>query len=99
MGFRRTPGNAELLEQLWQRIVDVPDKSSVYASMGDQYYVNALLRERGLDGEREVLDFVSVNTPHYLRTADTLLVHFLGLCEPYRSCYMADQDLASLRAG
>jgi hypothetical protein len=99
MGFRRTPGNAELLAQLWQRIVDVPDKSSVYASMGDQYYVNALLRERELDGEREVLDFASINTPPYLRTADTLLVHFLGLAEPYRSCYMADQDLASLRAG
>jgi hypothetical protein len=99
MGFRRTPGNAELLAQLWQRIVEVPDKSSVYASMGDQYYVNALLRERGLDGERDVLDFASINTPPHLRSANTLLVHFLGLGEPYRSCYMADQDLASLRAG
>ncbi len=99
LGFRRTPENAALLDRLWQRIEAVPDKSSVYSSMGDQYYVNALLRECGLDGEREVLDFVSVNTPHYLRTDDTLLMHFLGLGEPYRSVYMADQDQASLRVG
>ena len=97
MGFRNTAGNAALLEDLRQRIAQVPDKSTVYSSMGDQYYVNALLRERGLDGEREVLDLVTVNTPHYLRTEDTLLMHFLGLGEPYRSVYMADQDTASLR--
>ncbi|MDM0114322.1 DUF273 domain-containing protein [Variovorax sp. J22R133] len=99
MAFRNTPSNAALLEELNRRIHEVPDKSSVYASMGDQYFVNALLREQGLDGVDNVLDFVSVNTPHYLRTPGTLLMHFLGLGEPYRSVYMADQDLASLRAG
>lgn len=98
MGFRNSTGSAELLEVLSQRMAEVQDRSSVYASMGDQYYVNAVLRERGLDGEPHVLDFVSVNTPHYLRTSDTFLMHFLGLGEPYRSIYMADQDEASLRA-
>lgn len=97
MGFKRTPANDELLAALQARIAQVPDKSSVYASMGDQYYVNAVLRERGLDGPDQVLDMVSVNTPHYLRTDDTFLMHFLGLAEPYRSVYMADQDQASLR--
>lgn len=99
MGFKNTPANRELLDTLHQRICEVPDKSSVYASMGDQYCVNAVLRERALDGEAQVLDFVSVNTPHYLRTPDAFLMHFLGLVEPYRSVYMADQDQASLRAG
>ncbi len=99
MGFRNTPANALLLDELCKRLAEVPDKSSVYASMGDQYFVNAVLRERELDGEAQVLDFVSINTPHYLRQPDTLLVHFLGLGEPYRSVYMADQDQLSLRNG
>jgi len=98
MGFRNTPANIALLEELNRRFDEVPDKSSVYASMGDQYFVNALLRAHELDGVDHVLDFVSVNTPHYLRTPGTLLMHFLGLGEPYRSVYMADQDAASLRS-
>lgn len=97
MGFRNTPSNVELLDSLSRRIAEVHDKSTVYSSMGDQYYVNAELRERELDGEGPVIDMVTVNTPHYLRTDGTLLMHFLGLAEPYRSVYMADQDQLSLR--
>lgn len=99
LGFRNTPDNAALLDRMWQCIQDVPDKSAVYSSMGDQYHINALLRECGLDGEREVVDFVSVNTSPMVFGADLLLLHFLALGEPYRSAYMADADWQSLQAG
>lgn len=99
LGFRNTPDNAALLDRMWQRISEVGDKATVYSSMGDQFHINALLRECGLDGEREVVDFMSLNTSPMLLGDDTLLGHFMGLDEPYRSSYMADADRRALRAG
>lgn len=95
MGFRNTPRNIELLALIWARILEVEDKSGVYVSLGDQYYINVLLNERGLMGEDNVLENVTINTPPHLATPDTLLVHFINLGEPYRSAYMADVDQAS----
>lgn len=99
MGFRNTPANANLLDGIWQRITDVSDKSSVYSSMGDQFYTNEVLRERGLIGEDCVLDNLSINTPPHLASDATLLVHFVNLGEPYRSVYMADMDARSQGLG
>ncbi|WP_062475505.1 galactosyl transferase GMA12/MNN10 family protein [Variovorax boronicumulans] len=99
MGFRHTERNLELLTQLWERITGVDDKSTVYASQGDQYYTNVVLGEHGLIGDAVVTDLLSINTPPHLAGDDSLLVHFVGLGEPYRSVYMADVDARSKRLG
>ncbi|SFO72267.1 galactosyl transferase GMA12/MNN10 family protein [Variovorax sp. OK605] len=97
MGFRNTPGNARLLDRIWERIGAVADKSAVYSSQGDQYYTNEVLGEEGLVGEPHILDNLSINTPPHLASDDTLLVHFINLSEPYRSVYMAAMDARSQR--
>ncbi len=99
MGFRHTERNLALLTQLWERITGVDDKSTVYASQGDQYYTNVVLGEHGLIGDAVVTDLLSINTPPHLAGDDSLLVHFVGLGEPYRSVYMADVDARSKRLG
>ena len=97
MGFRNTARNAELLARIWARIGSVDDKSTVYASQGDQYYTNEVLMEEGLVGEQNILDNLSINTPPHLASEDSLLVHFINLGEPYRSVYMAAMDARSQR--
>lgn len=99
LGFRRTPDNERVLRRIWERIEAVPDKSTTYSSMGDQFYVNEVLGQEGLLGEATVHDCLSVNTPSQLADDDTLMVHFIGLGEPYRSVYMADMDARSLARG
>lgn len=99
MGFRTTPKNRELLQRIWERITTVQDKTGIYSSMGDQYYVNEVLAQEQLIGPATVYDHLTINTPPHLATADTLLVHFVNMGEPRRSAYMADMDLASTRAG
>lgn len=97
LGFRNTPRNVEILARIWERLSTVPDKSGVYVSQGDQYYINEILTSDGLTGEASVLDNISINTPPHLFRGDTLLVHFINLGEPYRSAYMADVDTLSKR--
>lgn len=97
LGFRNTPRNVEILARIWERLSVVPDKSGVYVSQGDQYYINEILIADGLIGEAHVLDNISINTPPHLYRNDTLLVHFINLGEPYRSAYMADVDSLSKR--
>ena len=97
MGFRNTARNAELLASIWARIGGVDDKSTVYASQGDQYYTNEVLTAEGLVGPENILDNLSINTPPHLATEETLLVHFINLGEPYRSAYMAALDARAQR--
>lgn len=99
LGFRNTPRNADLLARIWQRITGVEDKTGVYTGMGDQFYINEVLLADGLVGEENVLDNQTINTPPMLADADSYLVHFVNLGEPYRSAFMADMDMASLRRG
>jgi len=97
LGFRNTPANVDILSRIWDRLNIVPDKSGVYVSQGDQYYINELLTNDGLLGEDSVLENVSINTPPHLFRQDTLHVHFVNLNEPYRSAYMAHVDALSLQ--
>lgn len=98
LGFRNTPRNAELLAQIWDRITAVQDKTGVYTGHGDQYHINEVLREHSLTGEDNVYDNQTINTPPMLADAESYLVHFVNLGEPYRSAFMADMDAASQRA-
>ena len=99
LGFRHTEQNAQLLAKIWARIIEVQDKSGVYASQGDQFYINEVLREHGLTGDDNVYDNQTINTPPMLADGDSYLVHFVNLGEPYRSAFMADMDAASQRTG
>lgn len=99
MGFRQTAGNAELLNSICEQISQVEDKSGVYSSQGDQYYINQALSAIGCVGEAHVLDNLAFNTPPFLATTASLLVHFMNLGEPYRSAYMAYWDERSKALG
>ncbi|RYF52503.1 MAG: galactosyl transferase GMA12/MNN10 family protein [Comamonadaceae bacterium] len=98
LGFRNTPRNAELLAQIWDRITTVQDKTGVWTGQGDQFHINEVLHAHGLTGEENVYDNQTINTPPMLADADSYLVHFVNLGEPYRSVFMADMDAASQRA-
>ncbi|MDB5769221.1 MAG: hypothetical protein JWQ61_4035 [Collimonas fungivorans] len=97
MAFRNTAENAALLEQIWQCVSQVDDKSSVYSSQGDQFHTIEALRAAGKLNEQSIVDCLAINTPPQFSTSDTLLTHYFGWGEPYRSVYMADDDAMSQR--
>lgn len=98
MGFRCTEKNRSVLAHIRARIEAIEDKSTVYASGGDQKQCNIALKELGLLDGSVVLDLLSVNTPPLFRSPSTLMVHYVGLSEPYRSLYMAMDDAVSASA-
>lgn len=95
MGFRNTPQNAQLLDNIWARTQTVTDKSSVYSANGDQYHTIEALKEANLLNEQSVVDCLTINTPPNISHPNTLLTHYIGLGEPIRSVYMAHDDLQS----
>lgn len=99
MGFRNTPENLELLGRIWQRMVDVNDKSTVYSDQGDQHHTILELYESNIINEKHITSSLTINTPPPLSNADTLLTHYVGWSEPYRSVYMAEDDAESMRRG
>jgi hypothetical protein len=96
MGFRCIDRNRAVIAHIQARINAIPDKSTVYASGGDQQQCVTALQELGLMDGTHVLDLLSVNTPPLFRTASTMMVHYVGLQEPYRSMYMAMDDAQSI---
>jgi hypothetical protein len=95
MGFRCTEKNRTVLARIQARIEAISDKSSVYASGSDQLQCVLALGELGLLDGTTVVDCLSVNTPPIFRTPSTMMVHYIGLGEPYRSMYMAMDDSQS----
>ncbi|MGL4767511.1 MAG: galactosyl transferase GMA12/MNN10 family protein [Formosimonas sp.] len=98
-GFKNTPVNAQLLAQLCQRMNDVQDKSGIYSELGDQHHIINVLTEQNQLSEASVSNCLSINTPPQLANAETLLTHYVGWGDPYRSIYMAHDDAISLRRG
>ena len=97
MGFRNTPENVELIEKIWQRMLEVNDKSTVYCDQGDQFHTINVLGEHGLLNEVSILNCLSINTAPPMSTPDSFLTHYVGWGEPYRSVYMAHDDMLSQR--
>jgi hypothetical protein len=95
MAFRNTPANETLLDTLCDVIARVEDKSTVYASLGDQFYICQTLEAEGLLTEANVVDNLTVNTPAVYADESTLLAHYLALSDPYRAFYMARADALS----
>ena len=99
LGFRRTPRNMTLLGEMLDGIRAVKDKSSTYASGGDQTVIaNLLQRELGwtlADG----LDLISLNTPWFFQQDNSLMVHYYGMVNELRATIMAVQDRKSRLQG
>ncbi|MCX4159625.1 MULTISPECIES: hypothetical protein [Paraburkholderia] len=92
MGFRSTAQNREMLRRLMADITVLADKSSVYASNGDQFYfIRAMERALLLD-EQAITDLVSINTPWMLRRPDSFVVHYYGMWPEMRAMLMAHDN-------
>ncbi|AMO95598.1 galactosyl transferase GMA12/MNN10 family protein [Collimonas fungivorans] len=94
MGFRNTPENAALLTGLMDDIRAVADKSSVYASQGDQYFfIQALLRA-GMLNDADVLDITTINTPWFMKQPDTFMTHYFHMWPQIRAMMMERDDMS-----
>jgi hypothetical protein len=91
-GFRQTSGNLKLLEAIFEAIKAVPDKSSTYASGGDQTVIaNLLKRELNWDLDTGV-DFVGLNTPWFFQQESSMMIHYYGMVTELRAVLMAAED-------
>ena len=97
MGFRNTPANVELIDKIWQRMLEVNDKSTVYSDQGDQFHTINVLGDNGILNEKNIVNCLSINTAPPMSTPATFLTHYVGWGEPYRSVYMAHDDMLSQR--
>lgn len=94
MGFRNTTHNRAILDEACARIEAVEDRSSTYASGGDQTILNTLFEEIGLtDGM--CTDFVGFNTPWFFPTDIGIMRHYYGMVSEYRAMLMHDDFLAT----
>ncbi|SAK52065.1 galactosyl transferase GMA12/MNN10 domain protein [Caballeronia fortuita] len=95
MGFRNTPQNLDVLSEIDRSIGGIADKSSTYASGGDQDVFINVLQRHGLAGNRELFDCVTINTPYQLQSRDSFMVHYMHMWPSLRALAMHHGDLAS----
>ncbi|SAK39091.1 galactosyl transferase GMA12/MNN10 domain protein [Caballeronia temeraria] len=88
MGFRRTEGNAALLDEIGKTISVVPDKSGVFASMGDQEYFC-----RTIHRPHDAFSLFSINTIWQFARPDTFMIHYAGM-KPWYKAMMMEYDEA-----
>jgi hypothetical protein len=95
MGFKNTPANVELIDKIWQRILEVDDKTTMWSNQSDQFHTINVMTENDILNEVNVLDCLTINTAPPMSTPNSFLTHYVGLCDLYRSVYMAHDDLIS----
>jgi hypothetical protein len=88
MAFRNTHDNRALLDDLSAQFAAIDDKSSVYASQGDQFFFINALRNRDMLTDNDVVSFVLINTPWSLRQPDSFIVHYYGMWPRMRTIMM-----------
>jgi hypothetical protein len=54
-----------------------------------------VLYEQDLIHEKSITSALPINTPPPMSSPNTLLTHYVGISEPYRSVYMAVHDAES----
>ncbi|GAB6852496.1 galactosyl transferase GMA12/MNN10 domain protein [Paraburkholderia kururiensis] len=96
MGFRRTPATLALLADLMARIAAMPDRSGVYTANGDQFHFIAAMREHGLLQHTPIDSPLLFNTPWFMRSASSFLVHYFGMWTQMRALMMHADLLALL---
>ena len=87
-GARNTPSMQAFMDQLCQRIEAVEDKSSVYASGGDQQIITEAMASAGLLNAEHVVDAISLGTSPIYATAQHRFVHFPSQLNHYRAASM-----------
>lgn len=95
MGFRNTPQNLAVLTEIAQSIGAIADKSSTYASGGDQDVFIRILQQHGMAEDRDLLDCTTLNTPYQLQSGDSFMVHYMHMWPSLRALAMHHGDLVS----
>ncbi|MFM0139569.1 glycosyltransferase family protein [Caballeronia grimmiae] len=95
MGFRRTQANFDALGEVEQAIGGVADKSSTYASGGDQDAFIKVLARHGMANDAELVDCITLNTPYQLQKPDSFMVHYMHMWPSLRALAMHHGDLTS----
>lgn len=88
MVFDRSEQALAYLGQVQGKIDAVPDKSTVYASGGDQRYFIDAWREAGDPAAIPLSDCVSFNSHPALYDAQSLMVHYMGYGSELRALLM-----------
>lgn len=91
-GARNTPEMIAFIDRLCQRIESVEDKSSVYASGGDQQILGEILADEGMLNAKHVVDAISLGTSPIYATAQNRFVHFPSQVNHYRAAAMHTWD-------
>jgi len=99
LGFRSTQQNLDLLTEIEQTIGGIADKSSTYASGGDQDVFIRVLQRHGLAEDRDLLDCATINTPYQLQSRDSFMVHYMHMWPSLRALAMHHGDLTSQMRG
>lgn len=89
MGFSRTPEHLKSLELLMHDFHCVEDKSSVYASSGDQHHLIERLTADGMLDPEETFNFLDINTPWWYECPDSFMVHFFNVWPSLRAMLMS----------
>ncbi|WP_244106532.1 hypothetical protein [Paraburkholderia phenazinium] len=97
LGLRRSSRNFELVEHILESIRAVPDRSSTYASGGDQTVIADILKSQlGWDLDAG-MSLVGLNTPWFFQQDSSLMVHYYGMGTDLSAMMMATHDQVSLQ--
>ncbi|WP_175892792.1 hypothetical protein [Burkholderia cepacia] len=88
-GIRSTPSMHALIDHICDRIESVGDRSSVYASGGDQQAIQEGLRDFGMLDARHIVDAMALAASPVYATRESRFVHFPAQHNHYRAVTMA----------
>lgn len=97
-GARNTPEMQAFFDSLCDRIEAVEDKSSVYASGGDQQILQEEMARAGMIDARYVVDALSLGTSPVYALLQHRFVHFPAQINHYRAKSMRAWELQASRA-
>jgi hypothetical protein len=95
IGVRNVAPMRELVERICARIESFDDRSSVYASGGDQQAIYVELLQAGMIDARYVVDAMSLASSPVYATRDSRFVHFPAQHNHYRAVTMRVWDRLS----
>ncbi|MCA8092720.1 hypothetical protein LGM65_17810 [Burkholderia anthina] len=97
IGVRNVAPMRELVERMCARIESFDDRSSVYASGGDQQAIYVELLRAGMIDARYIVDAITLATSPVYATRDSRFVHFPAQHNHYRAVAMRIWDRLSHR--
>ncbi|WP_175768612.1 hypothetical protein [Burkholderia cenocepacia] len=95
IGVRNVAPMRELVERICARIERFDDRSSVYASGGDQQAIYVELLESGMIDARHIVDATTLASSPVYATHDSRFVHFPAQHDHYRAVTMRVWDRLS----